>query len=136
MKKELQPMLINLGTHLGREVQNFPENITFKLISTGCLEGQTIPGREKLYTKIKTCMTKKRNYKVSVQMVENKDWWACWGRQRLNHKKLKGHINFGHNSISHGKRLKSFNPWYDITRFKFEKSISGSSVKNRGKPDG
>jgi len=45
-------MLINLGTHLGKEVQNFPEKITFKLISTGCLEGQTIPGREKMYTKI------------------------------------------------------------------------------------
>ena len=51
----------NPGTHLGREVPDFPENITFKLISTGCLEGQTIPGREKMYTKIETCMTKKRD---------------------------------------------------------------------------
>ena len=51
----------NLGTCLGREVQDFPENITFKLISTGCLEGQIIPVREKMYTQIKTCMTKKRD---------------------------------------------------------------------------
>ena len=36
------------GIDLGREVQeDFHENITFKLISTGCLEEQTIPGREK-----------------------------------------------------------------------------------------
>ena len=27
----------NPGTHLAREVQDFPENITFKLIPTGCL---------------------------------------------------------------------------------------------------
>ena len=26
-------MLINLGTHLGKEVQNFPEKITFNLIT-------------------------------------------------------------------------------------------------------
>ena len=51
-------------------------------------------------------------------------------------KKLIIHINFGHNSISHGKLLKSFNPWYDMTRFKFEKNhLWKQWEKIRGKPD-